>query len=328
MTSIEEVANLIRQHRQFIITTHVTPDGDAIGCELALARFLKGLAKHATIINHSKTPEQYEFLDAERQILHFNPERDGDAILQAEVILVLDTNQPDRLRSLQPFVAQSKAKKIVIDHHLDAHNFADHYLLDDDATSTGEIVYRLLMTLDGPKFDKAVAEALYAAIMTDTGSFRYPRTDPEIHNIAGHLIQCGADPTEIFANVYESWSLGRMRLLGQALDSMKTAYDGKLAYMVCTQKMFGETGTTEVETDNFTTYLMSLKGVVVGIFINELHNGTKISFRSKGDIPINELAKEFRGGGHKNAAGARLFNASLEDTIRGVVEKAAKYVGG
>lgn len=324
--TIEKIKSIIDQRKSFVLTTHVNPDGDGLGSELAIAHFLRKLGKRATIINHNKTPENYEFLDPNKEIVQFTPERDRDTILQADTIVIVDTNQPERLRSLQPFVQQSTAVKIVIDHHLDTHNFSDHYLIDEDATSTGEIVYRLLSSIDIKFFDKAIAQALYTAIMTDTGSFRYPRTDPEIHTITAHLLECGADPTEIFANVYESWPLGRMKLLGEALASMQLAHDGKLAYLVCTQKMFKETGTTEVETDNFTTYPMSIKGVAVGILINELPNGTKISLRSKGDIPINELAKEFGGGGHKNAAGARLYSVTLDDTIKMVLEKAKKYV--
>lgn len=323
---LETVRTIVLEHQRFLITTHVNPDGDGLGSELALAHFLHKLGKEAVIINHSKTPENYEFLDPKKEIHQFVLERDQDKILVADVIFIVDTNQPNRLRSMESFVRQSKATKIIIDHHLDADDFAHHYVIDEDATSTGEIVYRLLLAIDLQLIDKEIASGLYTAIMTDTGSFHYPRTDPEIHTIAAQLIRYGVDPTEVFSNVYESWSLGRMRLLGEALSSMKVAYEGKLAYLICTQRMFQQTGTTEVETDNFTTYPMSIKGVVVGILINELHKGTKISFRSKGDIPINKLANEFGGGGHKNAAGARLYNVSFEETIRMVLEKAGKYV--
>lgn len=325
-STIDAVKTVILQHHRFVLTTHVNPDGDGLGSELALARFLRKLGKDAVIINHSKTPGNYEFLDPDNDIVHFTPERDRDAILQADVIIIVDTNQPDRVRTMETFVQESKAVKIIIDHHLDSANFARHYLIDEDATSTGEIVYRLINTIQPKLMDREIASGLYAAIMTDTGSFRYPRTDPEIHTIIAHLLEYGVDPNETFANVYESWSAGRMRLLGKALSSMQTACGGKLAYMVCTQEMFKETGTSEVETDNFTTYPMSIKGVVVGILINELHDGAKISFRSKGEIPINKLANEFGGGGHKNAAGARLYNVSLDNTITNVLEKAKKYV--
>ncbi len=325
-TTILQLKTLILQHQNFLITTHVNPDGDAIGCELAIDRALRQLGKQSAIINHNVTPDNYQWLDEEKRIISFLPELHRDHILNSNVIFILDTNQPDRLRSLEPFVKQSKAIKIVIDHHLEPHPFGDYYLIDDDATSTGEIVYKLLRETEEIKLDKQIATALYTAIMTDTGSFRYPRTDSETHKIIAHLIELGADPTRIFVNVYENWSPGRMRLLGEALDTLKISYDGKLAYIVCTQKMFKETGTNEVETDNFTIYPMSIKGVLVGILFNELPKGVKISFRSKGDIPINELAKEFGGNGHMNAAGARLFDVKLDDIIPKVIEKAGKFL--
>ncbi|MGA2622828.1 MAG: bifunctional oligoribonuclease/PAP phosphatase NrnA [Bacteroidota bacterium] len=323
---IELIRRIIEQQGSFVLTTHVNPDGDGLGSELALAQLLRKLGKKVCIINHSKTPDNYEWLDADTEIVHFSPERDQASILAAEVIFILDTNQSERLRTMQQVVLQSTAKKIVIDHHLEAHPFADHYLIDIDATSTGEIVYNIIKAIDGKFFDRDIARSLYAAIMTDTGSFRYPRTDPETHRIAAHLIECGADPTEIFAHVYEDWPLGRMRLLGEMLDSMKLAYDGKLAYVICTKEMFNRTGTTEVETDDFTTYPMSVRGVLVGILFNELKDGVKISFRSKGSIPINELAKEFGGNGHLNAAGARLHGVKLDETVTSVVERARKYL--
>lgn len=280
----------------------------------------------ATIFNHSMTPENYIWLDPQKEITHFIPEQHQQAILGADLIFVLDTNQPDRLRNLEPFVMQSKATKIVIDHHLEPHSFGDHYIIDDDATSTGEIVYRIINSINPKLFDKEIAQALYTAIMTDTGSFRFPRTDPDIHRMAAHLLEFGISPIEIYANIYEVWSQGRMRLLGEVLDSMKTAHDGKLAYVVCTRHMFKETGTSEAETDNFTTYPMSVRGVAVGILFNELSNGVKISFRSKGNIPINQLAKEFGGNGHLNAAGARLFDISLDNLVPQVIAKAKKYL--
>lgn len=325
-SSIQDIIGTIHRHKNFVLTTHVNPDGDGLGSELAFAIALRQLGKTATIINHSSTPENYCWLDTGKEIIHFIPEQHRDLLLQADAVFILDTNQPERLRSMEPFIRQTKAVKVVIDHHLEPHGFADQYFIDDQATSTGEIVYRLLSTLGTIQIDAAIATALYTAIMTDTGSFRFPRTDPESHRIAAHLLECGADPSQIYVNVYEQWTSGRMRLLGEVLDSMKTAYDGKLSYVVCTQKMFRETGTTEVETDNFTTYPMSIKGVVVGILFNELKNGVKISFRSKGSIPINQLAKEFGGNGHLNAAGARLFDVSLESIVTSVIEKAGKYL--
>lgn len=324
--NFETLTSTIQKNNSFVLTTHVNPDGDGLGSELALARTLRNLGKQATIINHSATSEQYVWLDEQNEILTFTPERDTEKILQADVILVVDTNHPDRLRSMKDLVLASKATKVVIDHHLDADSFAQHYIINADATSTGEIVYQFLISLDITLIDKETARFLYTAIMTDTGSFRFPRTDAETHHIAAHLLDCGADPTELYSNVYEQWSVGRMRLLGEMLDSMKLACDGKVAYVVCTRKMFEQTGTSEVETDNFTTYPMSVRGVLVGMLFNEMPNGVKISFRSKGTIPINKLANEFGGGGHLNAAGARLYDVSLEESVRRVLGAVGKYV--
>ena len=324
--SIAHIQPLIQEARNCVLTTHVNPDGDGLGSELALAHFLRALGKNVTILNHSETPENYRWIDPAGEILRFSAERDAGTVIGADLIFVLDTNQPDRLRSMGPVVEQSKGTKIIFDHHLEPHPFGDHYIIDENATSTGEIIYRLIVQLNPGLIDATIAKALYTAIMTDTGSFRYPRTDPEIHRIASHLLEFGVVPIEVYANVYEQWSEGRMRLLGEVLNSMKTAHHGKVAYVICTQSMFRETGTSVAETDNFTTYPMSVHGVVVGILFNELHDGVKISFRSKGAIPINQLAKEFGGNGHLNAAGARLFGVSLDDTVKNVIEKAGAFV--
>ncbi len=321
-----EIKRLIEKNNTFVLTTHVNPDGDGLGSALALARLLTKKGKNATIINHSATPEMYEWMDPHNSIVHFTAERDTETILHADVIFVVDTNHPDRLRSMKDAVLQSSATKVVIDHHLDADPFAQFYLINADATSTGEIMYHLINTIDETAVDVEIATSLYTAIMTDTGSFRFPRTDGETHMISAHLLDLGVDPTRVFSNVYECWTLGRMRLLGEVLDSMKLMCDGKLAYVVCTRTMFTETGTTEVDTDNFTTYPMSVKGVQVGLLFNEMPNGVKISLRSKGTIPINKLANEFGGGGHLNAAGARLYDITLTDAVTMVLEKAEKYL--
>lgn len=326
MHNFQIVAEIINQNNNFVITSHVNPDGDSLGCELALAHFLRKIGKSVTILNHNNTPKFYEFLDKQNELIKFHPDLHKDIILDTEVIFIVDTNQSDRLRSLEKYVLQSKAIKVIIDHHLEAGDFADHYLIDTDATSTAEILYKLLLSIDNNVIDYNIAHPLYTAIMTDTGSFRFPRTDTETHQIIADLLQYDVDPTAVYSQVYESWSLGRMRLLGKALDSLKTEYDGKLAFMVCTQKMFEASGTTEVETDNFTNYPMSIDGVQVGLLFNELDDGIKISFRSKGDIHINELAKEFGGGGHKNAAGARLFGVKLGEIIKDVIEKSKNYI--
>ncbi len=320
-----EVRSLLAETRNCVVTTHVNPDGDGLGSELALTYALRARGAEVTILNHSATPENYLWMDPDGDIIRFQAARHAGIIDQADLIVILDTSQPNRLRNLEPHVRKSKANVLIIDHHLDPHPFAHQYVVDEDATSTGEILYRIMHEMELP-LTQRIASALYTAIMTDTGSFRYPRTDADTYRIAADLLEHGADPTTCYANVYEQWTTGRMRLLGETLDSMKTASGGRIAWVVCTQEMFKNTGTTVVDTDNFTVYPMSIQGVLIGVLFNELNDGVKISFRSKGTIPVNRLAAEYGGGGHLNAAGARLFNQSLADIVPKVIELAGKYL--
>ena len=327
MTSaFEQAITLLEQSNRFVLTTHVNPDGDGLGSEIALAEWLSDRGKTVSIINCSATPDVYLFLDVHRRILRYNPFRDDAGIAGADVIVVMDTNQPERLRAMQTPVLRSRGIKLVIDHHLEPHPFADHYLIDEDATSTGEIMYRLLSRMGHDSLTPVIAGNLYCAIMTDTGSFRYPRVDSDIHRIIADLIDRGADPVAIYSNVYERWSNGRIHLLGEMLAGMQIAENGMLAHVSVTQEMLRRTGTEEVDTDNFTVYPMSVEGVMVGILFLELKDGVKISVRSRGSIPINELAKEFGGNGHLNAAGARLDRGSLEEVRNAVLNAAARYL--
>jgi len=317
---------IVEQNHRFIFTTHVNPDPDAIGSELAFARFLRARGKDALIFNHSATPFNCEFLDPDKTILQFDPGRDRIKILEADVILVLDANNPDRLESLRPFILESKAKKICIDHHLDRAEFADLYVIDESSTATGEILYHLLTSFDEAAITKDIAEPLYAAIMTDTGSFRFPKTDSDVHRVIAQLIDRGADPVEIYQHIYEQVSANRTQLLGHALSTLALEHAGKVAYFVVTKSMFEQTGTKEEDTDNFISYTLKIRGVQIGLMFTELPDGIKVSFRSKGEIEINKLAQEFGGNGHLNAAGARVRNVPLADVIATVVERSQYYV--
>ncbi len=322
----EAALRLLSTHKTFVLTTHINPDGDAIGSEVALAAFLSDSGKIVTIINHSPTPAVYDFLDPEKTIRTYLPGRDQPIISTADVIVLLDANQPDRMGSMEADVMASGAVKVCIDHHPDPSPFAQVTLVDEDATSTGEIVYRLLTSGPHPALSPRIASALYTAIMTDTGSFRYPRVDAELHRMIARLLECGADPVDLYSKVYERWSEGRIHLLGETLAGLKSTAEGKIASVCITREMLKRTGTSEEDTDNFTTYPMSKEGVRVGILFLELDEGVKISFRSRGDIAINALAREFGGNGHRNAAGARIPGARLADIVPKVLHAAGKYV--
>lgn len=328
--SVKEIANVFRMliddNTKFVLTTHVNPDADGLGSELALNRFLNKIGKNSEILNHSETPANHAFIDYDNEIKKFDREKNGETILETDVLIAVDMNNPSRLRSLEKYFLESKAKKVIIDHHLEAQDFVDYQLIDLDSPATAEIVYKCLVAYDPMLLDKGIAEAIYAGIMTDTGSFRFPRTDGDIHRIVAHLLDIGVDPSYVYNNLYEKNSIGRTRLLGEVLASVQLAYDGKLAYFSITQEQLKRNGVTPDDTEQFVNYAGAVSGVLVSIFFMELPEGVKISFRSKGDVAVNELAKLYGGGGHKNASGARVFDAHLEETVQKVLKDAAKIL--
>jgi bifunctional oligoribonuclease and PAP phosphatase NrnA len=317
---------IIEANLRFVLTTHISPDGDGLGTEVALATYLKKQGKEVVILNNDPTPSNYRFLNEIHPIIHFDPTEHTSLLENAEVIVIVDTNSLNRLGQMKNKIMDSQAIKICIDHHPDPEQFADMYMLDDTATATAEIAYHFISFSTGRTIEREAAIALYTAIMTDTGSFRYPKTDPEVHKIVAHLIQMGADPVEIYGQVYEQGTFNRLQLLGMALANIQLAYNGKLSYLVITKEMLENTFTSEIDTDTFIPYTLTINGVQIGLMFSEMDGYIKISFRSKGDIWINELAKEFGGNGHKNAAGARLPHEKLDDIIPQVLEHAGAYI--
>ena len=309
----------------FVLTTHINPDGDALGSEVALALYLKSRGKTVSVINQSETPAYFEFMNALFPIDTFDPVKHIRTIAEAEAFIALDSNSPRRFQALEAALSRSSAYKICIDHHLDREPFADLYVIDESATATGEIIFNLLKFLDSKSITAPIAEALYAAIMTDTGSFRFPKTDPETHRTTAELLERGADPAKIYQMIFEEGSANRLKLLGRALDSLALWHNGAVASLTLRRADFADTGTSEEDTDNMINYTLSVGGVKVGLMFTEMENCIKVSFRSKGTIPINQLAKEFGGNGHMNAAGARVFDTPLGDVVTRVVARAAAY---
>lgn len=322
----EEFRQVVERCSRFVLSTHVNPDPDAIGSELAMARFLANHGKIVAVLNHSATPAYCAFMDPKNIIEQFDPSQHANMVLNADAVIVLDANQPERLQSLRPYVQNSKGVKVCIDHHPDRLPFADLYIIDEDSAATGEILYDLLLFLDKESLTQDIAAPLYAAIMTDSGSFRFPKTDTGLHQIIASLIERGADPVETYRRIYEQGSANRLHLLGRVLTTLKLAHGGKVASMVVTKDMFAQTGTTEEDIENFINYTLSIGGVQVGLMFTELPEGIKVSFRSRGEIPINALAQEFGGNGHKNAAGARIPRTDLESILNDVIDRSKAYL--
>ncbi|MBI1988017.1 MAG: bifunctional oligoribonuclease/PAP phosphatase NrnA [Nitrospinae bacterium] len=319
------IAQLIQKHQRFLIATHMNPDGDGVGSEIALALFLKRLGRDVEVCNETPLPRVFGFLDPEGEVEHFDPIRQKGATYSGDVIFILDIANWDRLGAMRDYVMNSSAAKLCIDHHASPGLEGCLNLIDPQACATGELVYDLIRSMGGQP-EQRCAEALYVAIMTDTGSFRFQNTTPKTHRIAAHLLEAGADPSYIYQQVHEQSSYGRLRLLGAALVDLKTEEKNRLAWVKVTQAMMQQYGVENDELEGFVELPRSLRGVDLVILFLEAPQGmVRVSLRSKGNIDVHELASRFGGGGHNRASGIHLF-APLDEAIEKVLMEARKAV--
>ncbi len=322
----EKLLEVINKYNSFVLSTHINPDADAIGSQMAFYYLLKEFGKNVNLINHSETPYSLQFMDKGNVIEKYAPEKHNAVISSADVIVFLDMNSSNRVASMEDVCLKSDAYKIIIDHHTEPQDFADLYFVFTTYSSTGEIVYDIIKESGRPEIDKTIAEALYAAIMADTGSFHYDRTTPKIHTIAAELLECGVEPDKVYEELFEKGTLGRLKLLGAALSSLRQNNSKEITYMVITKEDMRINDAVEADIEGFVGYTLSVEGSRIGLLFYELDEGIKISFRSKGKIPANKFAEEFGGGGHLNAAGARLDNCKLSEYLPKVISAAEKYL--
>ena len=311
---LERINDLIATHRRFVLTTHINPDGDAIGSEIAMANYLRHLGKTVLIINNSPTPNNYQFLDEKEDIIVYEEDRHYQLVASADLYLILDISDWDRLRNIGKIIKNSSVPKICIDHHHINYQFVDVDVIYEAASSTGELIFEFLSKVKHP-IDEITARSLYACILTDTGSFRFSNTTARTHVMASKLLDAGVNAREIYNLVYEQNSRGKMLLMGEALRNLHYECDGRLAWFILTQEMFQKCQTTHWDTEGFAEIPRSIDGVEVSLMFTELDaTKVKVSLRSKGNIVIHQIAEKLGGGGHHYAAGA-LVNNNLESTI-------------
>jgi phosphoesterase RecJ-like protein len=317
---------LIDENNNFLLTTHVNPDADAIGSEIAFYNILNRLGKNIKIINHSPTPYNLTFLDKESIIKKFDEERDKKHFDDADVLIALDFNRANRLVSMEISFIQSDTIKVCIDHHQDAEQIFDFYYNSDEYAATGQILYDFIEQTKIVELDYELAYPIYSAIMTDTGSFRFDRTTPQLHRITAELLECGFVPEDVYDKVYDQCKISKVRLLGRTLNTLQLAGENKIGYMFITQKTFNELSAIESDTEGFVNYTLSIENIVLGILFIELKKGFKVSFRSKGALPVNQLAAKFGGGGHTNAAGARILNSKMNDEMQNIILASEEFL--
>jgi len=326
MIDFQKLKEIFTGYNSFLVTTHVNPDADAIGSQLAISKILAKLGKKVYAINHSPNPYYLEFLDDEKILQRYDASIHDEIIKGCEVIIIADLNHVNRTVKMEKAIRNSKALKICIDHHQNPENFFDFKFCSTDYSATGEILFDFVKETGVCQLDYPIALNLYAAIMTDTGSFRFERTTPKVHRNMAELLEVGVSPVYVYDKIYDQSRFCKIKLLGESLAGIKMNESKKLSWMVITKEMIDRTCADEAEVDGFVNFCLSIENIQIGILFFELKDGIKISFRSKGDINVNKLASEYNGGGHINASGARLFNASLDETITKVLASAEKYL--
>ncbi len=316
-----EVAALIQQHNHFVLTTHARPDGDGLGCELALYDFLEQLGKEAAIVNSDPMPEALEFLDPHGSIRVFHPDRDQDTIAKSEVVFVLDSSEGcSRLGEVGQVVENGSAKIVCLDHHPDDGSFAHLAVIDTSAGATAELVFELIDFMGG-ELTYNMAMALYVAIVTDTGLFRFGKTSPRTHRIAARLLEAGVKPHQVYNYLYEQRPLGHLHLQSQLLSQLTLAYGGRLAWSKVTREMLERYGVDRRDITHLVDLGLSVAGVEISVLFSETHNGrVQLSFRSKGRLAVNDVAQRLGGGGHPFAAGAQI-DGPLDQAILQVLEE-------
>jgi len=317
-TTFEEIGQVLRGNQCFAILSHVRPDGDALGSQLALALSLQQLGKDVRIWNEDGMLEKYSFLPR-AELLTKPP----STAIDVDVAVALDTAIQNRLGTTLAAVGSAKIW-INIDHHRSNPGYGDLVIIDSSAPATGEIIFRLIKSQDLP-FNHDIAENLFAAISTDTGSFQYPKTSARTFEIAAELVRAGdLDVGQISQQLYENYPRRRLELLRDLLRTMRFGEDGRVASFSLSLKTAADLAVLPEDNEGLIDHLRAIRGVIVAVFFEELAGGkVRVSMRSKDEaVDVCAICQKFGGGGHTLAAGARIRGSLAE-----VEEKVLEEIG-
>ena len=322
MIDWNHINHYISEAETILLTMHENPDGDGLGSATAMYHYLKEVDKDCRIIQVSKLPLEYHYLNAGDIIETYDLDRHGKWIAKVDLVIIFDVGDFKRIREIKDQIEQHNIATLNIDHHPhpEDHPFT-HSVVDLKAASTGDMVYDYIKTVRNGNITKAMAEGIYTAVMTDTGCFRYSNTDSHCHNIAIECIEVGVDTTSLYQRIYESSSQARVALLGNILRDIHYELDGVFAWFVIDQKMMDDAKATNADVEGFSDFVRTIRGVEVAMMVKENADGScRLNFRSKGKYKINGVASELGGGGHQFAAGA-IVNESIGALLSRAVEK-------
>jgi len=320
MLELDSLKEYLAEPRHIVITTHPKPDGDAMGSSLGLYAYLLLKGHQVSVITPTDYPTFLDWLPNNSDVIIYTekPEQSQQLIALADLIFCLDFNSLVRIYDMGTYVRDSKAKKVLIDHHLEPEGFEDYRLWTISACATAQLVYEFIVNVMGERalLNQAIASCLYTGIMTDTGSFRFRSTTSNVHRIVADLIDYGADNTLIHQMVYDDFSETRLRFLGHCLlNKLEVLNEYNSAIIVITKQELDKYKISTGDTEGIVNYALSITGIRLAILIIERQDIVKLSIRSTGDFPANEICKKyFNGGGHKNAAGG--FSNEKIETVR------------
>jgi phosphoesterase RecJ-like protein len=303
----------VARHRRMLLTTHINPDGDGLGSEVAVALWLRAAGREVRVLNDSPLPPAFLFLAGFHPIEEYTPERAEECFTESDALIVLDTSNRQRMGRLSDLLDRHIVPIAIVDHHVThSAGFGQVNVIEPEASSTGEIVYDLIREAGG-EITPEIAESLYVALMTDTGSFRYSNTDSHAHRMAADLLAHGLDPQKIHAQVHSHASPGRLRFFGEVLSGLEVIADGRVVVMEAAPDHFRRHGLIGADTEGLVDIPRSIAGVDVVVLFSEVERGrVKVSLRSNGRVAIDRVVSQLGGGGHAHAAGAMLRMSRAE----------------
>ena len=318
--SVRTIKQAIKRFNKFLITSHINPEGDAIGSQAAMACLLRKLGKKFVMLDDSPVPKLLRFMRGTEDISKEMPHN-----FNYQAVIIMDSPDLARIGRVNDYIKKDSVI-INIDHHISNVNFGKYNWVEPDYSSTGEMVYDLFKAFK-VKIGMDEAVALYAAIMTDTGSFRYSNTSSKTHRVTAELIDIGVKPYEMHSRIYETSSIQDTNLLGEALQTMKITDDGKIAWLWVTKEMLKKTNASLEGTEGIINFGRSIGGVEIAVLFRETgtKDRVKVSFRSKGAVDVNKLAGYFGGGGHPAASGCSVLG-KIEEVEKKVLEKAKEML--
>lgn len=311
--NLDKIVPIIKRANKILVTMHCRPDGDAAGSAIAMGHILRSLHKDVTIFNVDTIPEAFTFLKGAEWIVHELPSFDFD------LCIVLDCAEPGLLGRKFPF-DRLTSPQVYIDHHSIPYEDCLVNLHDSKASAVGEILFHLCRALE-VELTQDIAAALYTSIITDTGSFRYTSTSADSMRVCSYLLATEIDVWDIASHIYENVPAEKLRLLGLVLQTLWLSEDGRIACLHANRQMLKKCHCSGAMTDGFINYARSIHGVEVSIFLTQLEADLyRLSFRSRGNIDVSEIAARFGGGGHKNAAACTLKGSveSIRDKVEAI----------